>query len=108
MDKQTHFLIRPTASDSEIEVVLGMLARESSESVRLELGCGPLSNKALAGGADNLVSRRGKRAGQLDAPADVLEVNAFVSIDTRRRREMEEALASSIAAAQPQEEAKEI
>lgn len=40
--------------------------------------------------------------------ADVLEVNAFVSIDTRRRREMEEALASSIAAAQPQEEAKGI
>jgi hypothetical protein len=33
VDKQTHFLIRPTASDSDIEVVLGMLTGESSESV---------------------------------------------------------------------------
>ena len=39
-DKQTHILIRSPASDSEIEVVLGMLAGESSESARLESGCG--------------------------------------------------------------------
>jgi hypothetical protein len=31
-EKQTHFLIRPTANDSEIDVVLGMMASESSES----------------------------------------------------------------------------
>jgi hypothetical protein len=37
---QTHFRIQPSASDSEIKVVLGMLAGESSELARLESGCG--------------------------------------------------------------------
>jgi hypothetical protein len=31
-DKQTHIMIRPPTSDSEIEAVLGMLAGESFES----------------------------------------------------------------------------
>jgi hypothetical protein len=31
-EKQTHFLIQPTTNDSEIDAMLGMLARESSES----------------------------------------------------------------------------
>jgi hypothetical protein len=35
-ENQTHFLMQPTANDSEIDVVLGMLAGESFESVILE------------------------------------------------------------------------
>jgi hypothetical protein len=31
-EKQTHFLIQPLANDLEIDVVLGMLVGESSES----------------------------------------------------------------------------
>jgi hypothetical protein len=31
-EKQTHFLIQPTTNGSEIDTILGMLARESSES----------------------------------------------------------------------------
>jgi hypothetical protein len=33
-------MIRSSARDSENEVVLGMPARQSSESARLESGCG--------------------------------------------------------------------
>jgi hypothetical protein len=49
-------MIRSPAANSEIEVVLGMLARESPESARLELGCGaPKQSSASGKRADNLM-----------------------------------------------------
>jgi hypothetical protein len=39
-EKQTLVLIQSPANDSKIDVVLGMLTRESSKSAQLELGCG--------------------------------------------------------------------
>ena len=50
-------MIRPPASDSEIKVVLGMMAGESSESARLESGCGAPEQSSTGGKkTDNLVS----------------------------------------------------
>jgi hypothetical protein len=68
-------MIRPPASDSEIKVVLGMMAEESSKSAQLESGCGA-PEQSSAGGkrADNLVSARHKRSCQLDAHAKSLSI----------------------------------
>jgi hypothetical protein len=57
-DKQTHIMIQPPASDFEIKVVLGMMAGESSESTRLDLGCG----------APEHSSTGGKKVGSLASP----------------------------------------
>jgi hypothetical protein len=57
-EKHTHFLIQPLANDSEIDVVLGMLVGESSESTWLELG----------GGVPEQSSDGGKKVGNVEGP----------------------------------------
>jgi hypothetical protein len=39
-EKQTHFLMQAIVDDSEIDVVLDVVAREWSESARVESGSG--------------------------------------------------------------------
>jgi hypothetical protein len=56
-DKQTYILIQQPASDFKIEVVLDMLAGESSKLARLESGCGaPKQSSAGRKRANNLMS----------------------------------------------------
>lgn len=74
VDKQTHILIQQPTNDSEIEVVLGMLAGESSESAELELRRGtPEQLGATRKKVDSLTSPRRKQPSQSDAKADVSE-----------------------------------
>lgn len=55
-------MIHPPASDSKIEAIIGMLARESSESAQFESGCGtPEQSSTGEKKADNLVSPWRKR-----------------------------------------------
>lgn len=74
-EKQTHFLIQPAVNDYEIDVVLGMLAGESSESTRLESGSG--APKKLSGGGNKIGNPEGtrrKRPCQTNAQAESTKV----------------------------------
>jgi hypothetical protein len=73
--KQTHFLMQLAANDSEINVVLGMLARESSESTWLESGS-EAPEQSSGGGKKigNSEGTRRKRSCQTDSQTESIEV----------------------------------
>jgi hypothetical protein len=73
-DKQTHILIQQLPNDFEVEVVLSMLAGESSESKELELGSGAPEQSGTTKKVDSLASPRRKRPSQPDAKVDVSKV----------------------------------